>query len=169
MEGPSLPLRNLISFPYYGDLDSTHYPQSNGKAEATVKFMKKILRAVWNGRFLHDEQLCKVLLQICNTPSTRDRLSPAQKLFGHLVQDTFPVHSKSFAWQTSVDEAKSKAVATQQCAKNYYNTGTRYLPDIQHLERHCQYHQHPSGASLTRLSSHNKRKPQRFVEDPSWN
>jgi len=68
-----------------------------------------------------------------NTPSAQDGPSPAQKLFGHPIQDTLPAHSRSFAseWQTSADEAESKAVVTQQSAKNYYNKGAHYLPDIQ--------------------------------------
>ena len=40
-----------------------HYPQSNGKAEATVKAMKKILRAAWTGRFLDKAVLCGSLMQ----------------------------------------------------------------------------------------------------------
>jgi len=56
-----------------------------------------------------------------------------QKLFGRPLQDTLPAHSRSFAskWQTWADEAESKAVATQQSAKNYYKKGAHYLPDIQ--------------------------------------
>ena len=47
--------RHCISSPYY--------PQSNGKAEATVKSMKKIIRASWNGRYLEEDRLCRALLQ----------------------------------------------------------------------------------------------------------
>jgi len=46
---------------------------------------------------LDDEKLCKALLQYHNTPSAHDGLSPAQKLFGHPVQDTLSAHSRSFA------------------------------------------------------------------------
>ena len=59
------------------------------------KAMKKIIHATWNGGFF-DEKLYKVLLQYRNTPSTRGRLSPAQKLFRHPIQDTIPAHSRSF-------------------------------------------------------------------------
>jgi len=95
--------------------------------------MKKIIRAAWNGRFLDDEKLCKALLQYCNTSYARDGLSPAQKHFGHPVQDTLPAHSRSFAseWLTRGDKAESKALTTQQSAKNYYNKGAHYFPDIQ--------------------------------------
>ena len=31
---------------------SPYYPQSNGKAEATVKSMKRLIRSAWNGRYV---------------------------------------------------------------------------------------------------------------------
>ena len=71
-----------------------HYPQSNGKAEATVKLMKKIIHTVWYGRFLDGDKLCKALLQYCNTSLSCDGLPLAQKLYGHPVQDTLPAHLK---------------------------------------------------------------------------
>ena len=69
---------------------SPHYPHSNGKAKATVKSMKKMICAAWNGRFLDDERLCKALLQYWNMQSAKDGLSPAQKLFGNSVQGAIP-------------------------------------------------------------------------------
>ena len=38
---------------------SPRYPQSNGKAEATVKSMKKIIRAAWRGRSLDENKLAR--------------------------------------------------------------------------------------------------------------
>ena len=76
---------------------SPHYPQSNGKAEATVKSMKKIISAAWTGHSVNWDQLSRALLQYRNTPCRKNGLSPAQKLFGHPVQDTLPAHRRSFA------------------------------------------------------------------------
>ena len=76
---------------------SPRYPQSNGKAEATVKSMKKIIRAAWKRDSLDERTLTRALLQYRNTPSQQDRLSPAQKLFGHPIQDTLPAHRRAFA------------------------------------------------------------------------
>ena len=39
------------------------YPQSNGRAEATVKSMKKLIRAAWTGRSLDEGTLTRALLQ----------------------------------------------------------------------------------------------------------
>ena len=73
------------------------------------------------------------MLQYCNTPSAIDGLSPAQKLFGHPIQDTLPAHARSFTseWQHKMQEAESKAVTTQQSFMDYYNRGAHLLPDIQ--------------------------------------
>ena len=97
-------------------VSSPHYPQSNGKAEATVKTMKKVIHGAWNERFLDDNRLCKGLLQYRNTPSARDGLLPAQKLFGHPMQDTIPAHPRSFSqeWQQTKEETEQKMMATQQ-------------------------------------------------------
>ena len=99
---------------------SPYYPQSNGKAEATVKSMKRLIRSAWNGRYLDDEILCQALLQYRNTPSRRDGKSPAQKLYGHPVQDTLPAHRRSFAakWQQNIEQADTIAEASQGNAKN---------------------------------------------------
>ena len=78
-------------------VSTPHYPQSNGKVEATVKSMKKIMRTSWNGRSLNHDKFCRALLQYRNTPSRRDGSSPVQKLYGHPVQDIIPAHRRSFA------------------------------------------------------------------------
>ena len=113
-------------------MSSPHYPQSNGKAEATVKSMKKIIRAAWNGRYLDGDKLCRALLQYRNTPSVKDGLSPAHKLFGRPIQDTLPAHTSSFTpiTQLQQDQARAKAGKVRQQATNYYNRNTCPLPDI---------------------------------------
>ena len=47
---------------------SPHYPQSNGKAEATVKSMKKLISAAWTGCSIDWNKLSRALLQYRNTP-----------------------------------------------------------------------------------------------------
>ena len=109
-----------------------HYPQSNGKAEATVKSMKKIISMCWNGQALDNNQLCRALLQYRNTPSRKDGLSPAQKLYGRPVQDTFPAHPRSFSseWQRTMEDAEQKAKSTLEKSAEFYNLHSRSLPEI---------------------------------------
>ena len=116
---------------------SPRYPQSNGKVEATVKSMKKLISTSWNGRYLDHENLCRALLQYRNTPTRKDGLSPAQKLFGHPVQDILPAHRRSFApeWQHSTKEAEQQTDVTLQSSAKFYNTHAHTLSDI-HVGSH---------------------------------
>jgi len=54
--------------------------------------MKKLICAPWNSNHLDEETLCKSLFQHRNTPSRKDGLSPAQKLYGKPVQENLPAH-----------------------------------------------------------------------------
>lgn len=94
--------------------------------------MKKLLVASWHNQHLNEEKLCGALLQYRNTPSRKDGLSPAQKLFGHPIQDTLPAHRRSFApeWQKSIEEAEQQATETMKDAKASYDAHTHSLPDI---------------------------------------
>ena len=113
-------------------ISSPRYPQSNGKIEATVKSMKKILAASWDHRHLNKDKLCRALLQYHNMPSCKDRLSPAQKLFSHPIQDTLPAHRCSFAleWQKGTQEAEQQVTETLEQSKTFYNIHAHSLPDI---------------------------------------
>ena len=74
-----------------------------------------------------------LFLQYHNTPSRKDGLSPAQKLYGHAVQDILPAHHRSFSqeWQRKTQEAEEQAKQTLQSSESFYNTHAHPLPDIQ--------------------------------------
>ena len=71
-------------------------------------------------------------MQYRNTPSTKDGQSPAQKLYGHPIQDILPARGRSFApeWQHSMDKVEHKTRATLEKASSYYNQRAHSLPDI---------------------------------------
>ena len=114
------------------NFSSPRYPQSNGKAEATVKSMKKLIKAAWCHNELDPGRMTKALLQYRNTPSQSDHLSPAQKLFGHPIQDTIPAHRRAFApqWQQDAEEAEQRALHHQDQAEKHYNQHARDLPEL---------------------------------------
>ena len=105
------------------------YRQSNGKAESTVKSMKKIIRAVSTRNSQINLSTAPVYR---NTKSLRDRLSPAQKLFGHLIQDTLPAHCQAIAsrWQATAEETGKHAASRAVQAERYYNQHAKPLPEI---------------------------------------
>ena len=108
---------------------SPHYPQSNGKVEATVKSMKKLIRTSWSCRTLDEDKLARALLQYRNTPSRKDGLSPAQKLYGRPMQDTIPVHRRAFStkWLHGTEELE---LDSKEKAEVYYNKNAHPLPEI---------------------------------------
>ena len=114
-------------------VSTPHYPQSNGKVEATVKSMKNIIRMSWNGRSLNQDKFCRALLQYRNTPSRKNNLSPAQKLYRRPVQDITPAHRRSFSeeWQHKAEAAEQQAQQTLQSSEDYYNQHAHNLQDIQ--------------------------------------
>ena len=91
-------------------MSSPRFPESNGKAEAAMKSMKNLISAAWVRRGVDEAVLARALLQHRNTPSRRDGLSPAQKLFGRPVQDVLPAHRRVLApeWQHSADDAEEQ-------------------------------------------------------------
>ncbi len=135
--GPQFTSAKLATF--LNDWGVTHktssprYPQSNGKIEATVKSMKKLISAAWTGRSIDWDKLSRSLLQYRNTPSRKDGRSPAQKLFGQPVQDSLPAHRRSFAeeWQQSSDDTDRKAAISEQQGQRYYNQHARDLAQLQ--------------------------------------
>ena len=72
---------------------------------------------------MDDGTLARALLQYRNTPSRKDRLSPAQKLFGRPVQDTLPAHHRAFApeWQRSAAEAEEHEQSYREEVEYYYD------------------------------------------------
>ena len=111
-------------------ISSPRYPQSNGKAEATIKSMKQLIKAAWRGHSVDQDVLARSLLQYRNTPCKRDSLSPAQKLYGHPIQDSLPAHRRSFSpeWQRPVDAEHADEVLHD--SESYYDQHAHPLPDL---------------------------------------
>ena len=113
-------------------VSSPRNPSSNGKAEATMKSMKKLIHASWTGRSLDHDKLCCIILQYRNTLCRKDGLSPTQKLFGYPVQDILPAHHQSFLpkWQCPMSIAEQQRQDTLQSSAAYYNSHAHPLSDI---------------------------------------
>ena len=94
--------------------------------------MKKLIKISWSGRTLDEDKLARALLQYRNTPSRKDSLSPAQKLYRRPIQDTLPAHCRSFSseWLAGTKEAELKAADSKEKAETYYNKRAHPLPEI---------------------------------------
>jgi transposase InsO family protein len=84
----------LVSWGVYHNTSSPHYPQSNGKVEATVK---KSSRQPGQVAHLTSRSSPVRCFSIATQPCRKDGTSPTQKLFGHPIQDTLPAHRRSLA------------------------------------------------------------------------
>ena len=72
-------------------MSSAYYPQSNGRAEASVKTIKRILTTnVTPSGSLDTDAVAKALLLHRNTPPPDIGVSPAELLFGRNINDHLP-------------------------------------------------------------------------------
>ena len=76
---------------------SAYYPQSNGRAEAAVKSMKKAIRGnIGPNGSLNSDKVTAALLQYRNTPLRNVGLSPAQLLLGRSLRDPIPQPTSAY-------------------------------------------------------------------------
>ena len=70
-------------------VSSAYFPQSNGRAEVTVKTAKRLLRSNTGptGSLDHD-LFVRAMLKLRNTPDPDCKLSPAQIIFGRPLRDS---------------------------------------------------------------------------------
>ena len=73
-------------------LSSAHYPQSNGRAEAAVKSVKRILLGNINSTTgdLDTDSAARAIMTHRNTPAQDTGVSPAVMLFGRPLKDHLP-------------------------------------------------------------------------------
>ena len=73
-------------------LSSAYNAQSNGRAEVTVKAMKRLLTSnVGQNGSLNTDAVTRGILQLRNTPESDSGLSPAQILLGRSLRDALPL------------------------------------------------------------------------------
>ena len=71
---------------------SAYYPQSNGRAEAGVKSLKRVLRGnTGRNGSINTDNVAKALLQYRNTPLREINKSPAELALGRQLRDTLPI------------------------------------------------------------------------------
>ena len=77
-------------------LSSAYYPQSNGRAEAAVKSMKRCLGGnIDRNGSLDNEKVARAIMTHRNTPLYETGLSPAEMLFGFKLRDHLPNKHRS--------------------------------------------------------------------------
>ena len=119
---------------------SPHAPHTNGRAEAAVKNVKKILKGCSrNGRFNEDDW-AEGLMAFRNQDKADDE-APAIKLLGHRLWERIPPTQKDFhdAWKANAkqmdniardDDEAMRAAAKDRHRRDQYDRTTRPLPPL---------------------------------------
>ncbi|KZS16053.1 Uncharacterized protein APZ42_018266 [Daphnia magna] len=75
---------------------SSHYAQSNGRAESEINTMKSLIHGSWTSGAFNAAKFDKSILLFRNAPRSGGA-SPANLIFNRPVRDCLPAHRRSFA------------------------------------------------------------------------
>ena len=110
---------------------SPRLPQSNGRAEAAVKAMKRIVRGATSFGQSHPDpdKVAAGILAFRNTRRYGGQ-SPSEMVFGHWSKEMLPVHRESLQdprWAADPEELDQRAEVTRETAAARYNEHSRDL------------------------------------------
>ena len=96
-------------------VSSAHYPQSNGRAEAAVKAMKRALRSCASPRTgdIENDAAARAIMTHRNTPHQNTGMSPSEMLFGYKLRDHLPNKFRSIR-QEWKDVQKAREMGDQK-------------------------------------------------------
>ena len=108
---------------------SPHYPQSNGRAEAEIKQIKKLVQGAKTDGKIDLDKLAQSLMLYRNAPRCGGGPSPAESLFNRPIRDGLPAHTRSFQkeWQREPEELERRVVAAREKSQIFYNTTAHSL------------------------------------------
>ena len=100
-------------------ISSVGYPQSNGRAEATVKTVKRIIQENTSKDGSINNIIAKAIMQYRNTPLPNVSLSPAQILFHRELCDFTPSHPTHYQLHKDwiVSQEQQEYIAAKQNIK----------------------------------------------------
>ncbi len=170
-----------------------HLPRTNGRAEAAVKAMKKILRgATADGTTTpNPDQVAEGIIAFRNTPRFGGR-SPAEWVYGRNLKDRLPTHHTAFSqrWQRDWQTLDEREANIKVKAATRYDAASRTHPPLEpgtnvwvqdHItqrwnisavvvekDQHDNYAvKQPSGRVIRRNRVHLRPQPPREAEPPA--
>ena len=169
---------------------SAYYPQSNGRAEAGVKSLKRLLADNTGARgSINTDNLARALLQYRNTPLRDINKSPAELALGRELRDTLPLPTERYKvnphWAFVLRERERTMSEKNNEVKVRHDENAHSLPELTVGDRvlcqnaktkkwdrsgevaevcpHRQYTVRMDGSA--RLSSRNRRHLQKMSKD----
>ena len=137
--GPQFKAKSLESFLQNWKIthnrSSAKYPQSNGRAELSVKTAKRILEenTAPDGS-LNSDKACRALLQYRNTPLRHLGLSPAQIMFHRNLRDCMPTKPSDLhphkRWIKAAEQRERDFFKRNQQMIARYNQTAHALPPL---------------------------------------
>lgn len=106
-------------------LSSPHHKKSNGRAEAAVKQMKKLLKRSKKSK----TDIYKNLLEFRNTVTPGSASSPMQKLMSRRARSFLPCKEEKYIPKT-VSNVPEKIVEKKRMSKFYHDQNTKTLPEL---------------------------------------
>lgn len=116
-------------------LSSAYYPQSNGRAEAAVKTLKRLMEGNTgkNGSITND-QLAYALMQHRNTPIRGMDKSPAELALGRPIRDSIPLPRQRYRvspdWANNIMQRERSMTAKNMDVKTKYDMNSKTLSEL---------------------------------------
>jgi hypothetical protein len=114
---------------------SAYYAQSNGRAEAGVKSLKRLMKGNTGRKgSLHIDDLAQALLQYRNTPLRDVNNSPAQLALGRVLRDTLPLPTKRYRinphWAQFLTNRERSMAQKNEMVKAEYDQHSKLLTEL---------------------------------------
>ena len=116
-------------------VSSAYYPQSNGRAEAGVKSLKRLLNGNVGPRgSINNDNVAMALLQYRNTPLRGVNKSPAQLALGRPIRDTLPLPRERYRidpeWARHLHEREVTMSDRNATVKARYDKNAKVLKEL---------------------------------------
>ena len=113
---------------------SAYYPQSNGRAEAGAKFLKRLLADNTGPKgSIKTDNVARALLQYRNTPLRDIGKSPAELALGRELRDTLPIPAERYKinphWEVLRERERTMSVKNEEI-KLEHDQQARSLPEL---------------------------------------
>ena len=114
---------------------SAYFPQSNGRAEAGVKSMKRLLAGNLGPKgSIDNDKVARALLQYRNTPLRDGGASPAQLTLARHIRDTIPLPQQRYkvdpSWSKMLNKREASMADRAVASKQKLDTGARSLHNL---------------------------------------